>query len=227
MSGPLDPGGEMHRQSDLVECAGGCTDHARPDCEKAGRCVYPEPSALAGPRQSDLDEPASVPEFLAEMREKGILPDLAPRPGETADDVALRGLGITEMSQSERDFRTHVAGRALEGTAPKVATGDLERLVDWAEEQRQSGFRDQPKRITVDDGNPAGPLVYDLGSVNVALTRERDELRAEVERMRPVAEAAIAVSDADLSVYDDVPNAHDLMNQLEAAVAAYQEARNG
>lgn len=35
---------------------------------------------------------------------------------------------------------------------------------------------------------------------------------------RPVVEAAIAVSDADLSVYDDVPEAHDLMNQLDRAV---------
>jgi hypothetical protein len=48
--------------------------------------------------------------------------------------------------------------------------------------------------------------------------KENEALLAEVERMRPVVEVAVAISDADLSVYDDVPEAHDLMNELDRRV---------
>jgi chromosome segregation ATPase len=57
-----------------------------------------------------------------------------------------------------------------------------------------------------------------------ASAREYALLLTEVERMRGVVDIAIAISDADLSVYDDVPEAHDLMNQLDRRVDAYRAA---
>lgn len=57
----------------------------------------------------------------------------------------------------------------------------------------ETGFKDPPKRITVDDGNPAGPLVYDLGSLNVALARERDEWqRIALQKREELTTAHIA-----------------------------------
>lgn len=48
------------------------------------------------------------------------------------------------------------------------------------------------------------------------------ELRAERDAMRAIVDTACAISDADLSVYDDVPEAHDLMNRLDLDVAFYR-----
>jgi len=48
--------------------------------------------------------------------------------------------------------------------------------------------------------------------------RENAEMTARVQRWQPVVDAACAVSDADLSVYDDVPNAQALMDALDRSV---------
>lgn len=61
--------------------------------------------------------------------------------------------------------------------------------------------------------------------IHQAFFREEDtepELVPSHDAEQAVINAAIAVSDADLSVYDDVPEAHALMDQLDKAVEAYR-----
>jgi hypothetical protein len=59
----------------------------------------------------------------------------------------------------------------------------------------------------------------------VVFERVVDGLRVEVDRMRPVVQTAEQIVDADLSVYDDVPEAHDLMNQLDRDVYDYRAVK--
>ena len=79
-----------------------------------------------------------------------------------------------------------------------------------------------PERITIDDGNPAGPRIYYSGKVVEAMRRERDEARdkaesertyasivkAENEQMRRVVEAVHAVA-LDHTCTEFTPDEHD------------------
>lgn len=58
-----------------------------------------------------------------------------------------------------------------------------------------------------------------------SVNRKLSDAEAELDRMRPIVATAILVSDADLSVYDDVPEAHGLMYLLDLEVEAYRAAK--
>ena len=90
---------------------------------------------------------------------------------------------------------------------------------------------------------PIAAMHQQLAALRAELERERElrylavqqreveckELEAKLDAVRPIVEAACAASDADLSVYDDVPGANRLMDRLDKAVDEYranQEAGN-
>lgn len=142
-----------------------------------------------------------------------------------------------ERLQEQRNRAIAVADDALseneqlksELAIQRAKTGNLRNMIrTWAETNLQT------------DRNPMAhdtPLYKESRNVQPTLHGvpvEEDGLTCtrcgskylEIIRVREVVECAVALANADVSVYDDVPEADKLLDRLEAAVFAYEGGRS-
>jgi hypothetical protein len=128
---------------------------------------------------------------------------------DTAREAYKGQLVRTEMAEAKADAMRADLEVADDHVRSLVGKRDVETLRaddNYAEYRRVMAERDECHRVADERGDRI------------------IQLEIELERTRHIVDIALRISDSDLSVYDDVPDAHDLMNELDITVDAYRAA---